>query len=622
MYPDKIFGLFTLYGLLIGLGILAAFMVIWKLAKIGKVEDKFVDFTSIALVVAVAVGFFFAMVFQSLYEWIELRQTLPDARFTLNTGMTFLGGLIGGVACYIPIYFIFRKKFQGRFIDIITILPIALTLAHGFGRFGCFTAGCCYGLEATGPLAFLGITFPGMSAPVWPTQLFEAVFLLIMAIIMLILYLKKRFQHNMSLYLVTYGIFRFLIEYIRGDDRGVLIPGVNVSPSQWISIFMIVLGIILAIFMAPMFKKRREYLLTHPIVEPTVGKGKKECECPPVVLFESNTDSSSDAEEPAYKVVENPSIAPEVCPLASVDTAEDGFKLDEKTEADRVIENHIIAEEAPVIEEAKPEELAEEVFEELDKDFVEESPVTVEPIETVIIKEEEIDAPIVATIEDKEVVTVEEVAEIEKEEPTPALIMEEEKVATVIAEPKKSAEVKATTPAKTTATKPASKTSPVKATTSTTKTTKVETTVTKPTSTKSTAVEKKPTTKVEPTATKSTTVEKKPVTKTTSNTKATTVETTVAKPATKSATKVEANVAKPATKTATKVEPAATKTTTVDKKPVAKTPAPTAKTTKVEPTATKSTTVEKKASAAAPATSATKAAPAKKKANPHAPKKG
>ena len=57
------------------------------------------------------------------------------------------------------------------------------------------------------------------------------------------LVLKKKFKYNMSLYLVAYGVFRFLIEFIRGDDRGKFIGAL--SPSQFWSIGMVVLGIAL-----------------------------------------------------------------------------------------------------------------------------------------------------------------------------------------------------------------------------------------------------------------------------------------------------------------------------------------------------------------------------------------
>jgi phosphatidylglycerol:prolipoprotein diacylglycerol transferase len=45
----------------------------------------------------------------------------------------------------------------------------------------------------------------------------------------------------MSVYLIAYGIFRFLIEFVRDDERGQLLG--FISPSQFWSILMIGLGI-------------------------------------------------------------------------------------------------------------------------------------------------------------------------------------------------------------------------------------------------------------------------------------------------------------------------------------------------------------------------------------------
>ena len=47
----------------------------------------------------------------------------------------------------------------------------------------------------------------------------------------------------MSLYLVSYGIWRFVIEYFRADYRGDFIPGL--SPSQFWSILMVILGVVI-----------------------------------------------------------------------------------------------------------------------------------------------------------------------------------------------------------------------------------------------------------------------------------------------------------------------------------------------------------------------------------------
>ena len=47
----------------------------------------------------------------------------------------------------------------------------------------------------------------------------------------------------MSIYLVSYGVWRFIIEYFRDDYRGELIPGL--TPSQFWSIIMVIGGIAL-----------------------------------------------------------------------------------------------------------------------------------------------------------------------------------------------------------------------------------------------------------------------------------------------------------------------------------------------------------------------------------------
>ena len=47
--------------------------------------------------------------------------------------------------------------------------------------------------------------------------------------------------------MISYGVFRFFIEFLRGDDRGNTILGI-ISPSQFLSIIMIICGILLFIF--------------------------------------------------------------------------------------------------------------------------------------------------------------------------------------------------------------------------------------------------------------------------------------------------------------------------------------------------------------------------------------
>ncbi len=261
MLPDKILGIFYMYGLMIAIGILACFGFLFAYGKKKKIEERFIDFVFYNGIISVALGFCSAALFQAVYDYIEN----PERGFHLfESGMTFIGGLIGGVVCFLVIYFILRKRYEARLIDIISFVPCCILVAHGFGRVGCFFAGCCYGKPTD---FFLGVQFPGMTQKVHPTQLYEAVFLFTLCAVLFFLVWKKNFKHNMSVYLVCYGIFRFCIEFLRGDDRGSLVAGI--SPSQFWSIGMVALGVALYFVLEYMYKKRAAELQVQADVEET-----------------------------------------------------------------------------------------------------------------------------------------------------------------------------------------------------------------------------------------------------------------------------------------------------------------------------------------------------------------
>lgn len=246
MLPDPIFLNIHMYGVMIAVGILCAFLTLFYLTKKKNVDARFTDFIFYNGITSIVIGFGFATLFQSTYNYIKN----PSVGFELGSGMTFIGGLIGGVACFLAIYFIFRKKYTTRLYEVISLLPCSILIAHAFGRIGCFFAGCCYGKETD---SFLGVQFPDLPHPVHPTQLYEAAFLFVLFAVSVYLILKKDFKHNLSLYLIAYGVFRFLIEYVRGDDRGELVG--FVSPSQFWSILMVVAGVAIIFVMNRILNK-------------------------------------------------------------------------------------------------------------------------------------------------------------------------------------------------------------------------------------------------------------------------------------------------------------------------------------------------------------------------------
>lgn len=231
-------GYVNLYGISIAVGILICIFVLRFLGKKQKVDSKFLDFVETLGYAVILIGFFSAALFQAVYDYIE------KGTFDLfGSGLTFIGGLIGGAGSFILIYYFMRKKLTGKIVDILPIAPACIAIAHAFGRLGCFFAGCCGGrLAQEGDLFyFLAVTFPPTAQQPglrYPTQLFECVFLLILFAVIFILVYKKSFKYGFVIYLASYGVWRFFIEILRGDDRGSFVPGL--TPSQFWSIIMVV----------------------------------------------------------------------------------------------------------------------------------------------------------------------------------------------------------------------------------------------------------------------------------------------------------------------------------------------------------------------------------------------
>lgn len=248
MLPGPVvFGIIHMYGLMIGIGLALGFGILAFYFKKKGIDDKFADFVFMNGIISVLLGFLSATLFQAFYNYIEN----PDKGFNFGSGMTFLGGLIGGVVCFLVIYFIMYKRYETRLYEALSIIPCTIVMAHGFGRIGCFFAGCCYGVPTD---SFLGVTFPGHSQAVHPTMLYEAAFLFVLFGVFTFLLFKFDFKHNMSLYLVSYGIFRFLLEFIRGDHRGELLG--FISPSQTWSALMVILGVALYFLTDRFYKKK------------------------------------------------------------------------------------------------------------------------------------------------------------------------------------------------------------------------------------------------------------------------------------------------------------------------------------------------------------------------------
>jgi phosphatidylglycerol---prolipoprotein diacylglyceryl transferase len=147
----------------------------------------------------------------------------------LFSGRTVIGGLIGGtLGVWLTKRIIGLKEKRGN------LFAPAIAIGMAIGRIGCFFNGCCYGLPSGLPWA---VDF-GDGITRHPTQLYELVFMASMFFV-----LKFGFNKNtvppgylFKILMVSYFIFRFLVEFIRVEK----IAFIGLTYFQIISIFVLI----------------------------------------------------------------------------------------------------------------------------------------------------------------------------------------------------------------------------------------------------------------------------------------------------------------------------------------------------------------------------------------------
>ncbi len=183
-------------------------------------------------------NFFFVGIF--LFAWLGAKllflavsadfSYINSQNFWLGGGFVFYGGLIGA-GLFLLAFRYGQKKIC--WTDLAYLVPIVM-IGHGLGRIGCLMAGCCYGQE--------------IAHSHWrhPVPLYESLLLFLGAFIFnKVLQKGQREITVIALYFGYYGLFRFLLEYLRGDEiRGFYGP---FSTSQWISLFLVGLGLMIGL---------------------------------------------------------------------------------------------------------------------------------------------------------------------------------------------------------------------------------------------------------------------------------------------------------------------------------------------------------------------------------------
>jgi phosphatidylglycerol:prolipoprotein diacylglycerol transferase len=200
----------TTFGAMLAAGALVG---LWLLR--GELRRSRLPETALDAAVAGVVG---GMVGAKLLWVVEHFGEEPVLNLLLSRGgMSWFGGFAGGVLAGVAVM-------QRRRLPKLAVLAAAtpaLAIGHAIGRIGCFLVGDDYGRPTDLPW---GVAFPqGLpptAVPVHPTQLYEAIALVPVALWLLRLRRQRRPDtFVLGAYLVLAGTIRFLIEFVRVNVR-------------------------------------------------------------------------------------------------------------------------------------------------------------------------------------------------------------------------------------------------------------------------------------------------------------------------------------------------------------------------------------------------------------------
>lgn len=228
------------YGFCIAVGALLGFTYMtWQGKKLYGLSFDQSNTLFIWLVFAGVVGGKFFMIFEDPAFYFA-----NPLKLISGSGFVFYGSLLFAI----PVMLWFFRKNKIPTLGMLDVMAAVTCIVHGFGRIGCFMAGCCYGKPTTGPFGIV-FTDPACQAepkntPLYPTQLYEAGFIFCIFIALILLKNRKQFDGQLFLiYLIAYATGRGVLELFRGDlDRGFVIAG-WLSNSQFVSLIIIGISI-------------------------------------------------------------------------------------------------------------------------------------------------------------------------------------------------------------------------------------------------------------------------------------------------------------------------------------------------------------------------------------------
>jgi len=243
MFPDLFsIGPFTLhtYGLFVAAGFLSGLMVTIKIGKSCGISSQQVMDMGFIMILSAIVGS------RAMYVLINASHFI---RNPLDIFKIWQGGLVfsGGIICVVLSMVWYVRRHNLSLWKTCDMWAPATAIGQGIGRIGCFMAGCCYGRPTDlnwGVVFTHPHSLAPLDIPLHPTQIYSSISGVIIFLIILLLYSKKEFDGQVTLwFLILHSTARLTIERFRGDDRGMLLNS-NMSATQLVATVILLASVV------------------------------------------------------------------------------------------------------------------------------------------------------------------------------------------------------------------------------------------------------------------------------------------------------------------------------------------------------------------------------------------
>lgn len=263
----SIFGFeIALYGLIIGIGVILAFILVSKQAKRhGMKEDDFYDLGLFLMIF----GVLGARLYYVIFAWDYYKDDLKSIINIREGGLAIYGGVIAGTITL----FLWCKIKKKNVFQMGDIAFQGVLVGQIVGRYGNFTNREVFG-GYTNNLFAMRLPINAVRArditedlashiepgtnyiQVHPTFLYESFYNLCLLVLIIIFEKKKAFDGEVILwYMGGYGIGRFIIEGIRTDR--LLIGGTNLAVSQLLGISLFIVAVLIDVVVRLEKQKRK-----------------------------------------------------------------------------------------------------------------------------------------------------------------------------------------------------------------------------------------------------------------------------------------------------------------------------------------------------------------------------